>query len=87
MHQRLSIDINNWQNKLSKNQTCKKKITSQNLIKTLTELLAIIDGMVLLGEVTPRTMDYLISFGERLSIKLVSSAINDLGIKSIPLNW
>jgi len=41
--------------------------------------------MVLLGEVTPRSMDYLISFGERLSIKLISSAINDLGKKSIPL--
>jgi len=41
--------------------------------------------MVLLGEVTPRSMDYLISLGERLSIKLVSSAINDSGKKSIPL--
>ena len=30
-------------------------------------------------------MDYLISFGERLSVKLVSAAINDLGKKSIPL--
>jgi aspartate kinase len=39
--------------------------------------------MVLLGEVTPRSMDYLISFGERLSIKLISFAINDIGKKSI----
>ena len=31
-------------------------------------------------------MDYLISFGERLSIKLISSAINDLSKKSIPLS-
>lgn len=49
------------------------------------ELVALIDGMVLLGEVTPRSMDYLFSFGERLSIQLISAAINDLGKKSIPL--
>jgi len=30
-------------------------------------------------------MDYLISFGERLSIQLISSALNDSGKKSIPL--
>jgi len=37
--------------------------------------------MVLLGEVTPRSMDYLLSFGERLSIKIVAHAIADLGKK------
>ena len=35
--------------------------------------------MVLIGEVTARSMDYLISFGERLSVKLVSAAIRDIG--------
>jgi len=49
------------------------------------ELVALIDGMVLLGEVTPRSLDYLISFGERLSIKIVSAALLDQGIKSVPL--
>ncbi len=39
----------------------------------------------MLGEVTPRSMDYLISFGERLSIKLIAAAINDLSKKSISL--
>ena len=39
----------------------------------------------MLGEVTSRSMDYLISFGERLSIKLVAAAINDLTKKSISL--
>ena len=34
--------------------------------------------MVLLEKLTPRSMDYLLSFGERLSIKLVSAAIRDL---------
>ena len=70
-------------------QTIKKSDVRKNLLEKLdqdfTELLALIDGMVLLSEVTPRSMDYLISLGERLSIKLVSSAINDLGKKSISL--
>ena len=67
-----------------KNSDIRKKLLT-NLNQDFTELLALIDGMVLLGEVTSRSMDYLISFGERLSIKLISSAINDSGIKSVPL--
>lgn len=71
----------------------KKTIKKTNILKKLlaqldrdfAELVALIDGMVLLGEVTPRSMDYLLSFGERLSTKLVSAAINDLGKKSISL--
>ena len=71
-------------NKTIKKLDVRKKLLSK-LDQDFTELLALIDGMVLLGEVTPRSMDYLISFGERLSIKLISSAINDLGKKSISL--
>ena len=67
-----------------KTSTIQKKLLTK-LDQDFAELLALIDGMVLLGEVTPRSMDYLISFGERLSIKLISSAINDSGKKSIPL--
>ena len=86
--EQLASKIINRHKQLAK-QTIKKLNVQKKLLakfdQDFTELLALIDGMVLLGEVTPRTMDYLISFGERLSIKLVSSAINDLGIKSIPL--
>ena len=86
--EQLASKIINRHKQLAK-QTIKKSNIQKKLLLGLdqdfTELLALIDGMVLLGEVTPRTMDYLISFGERLSIKLVSSAINDLGIKSISL--
>lgn len=62
-----------------------KKRLLQKFKQDFAELDAVIDGMVLLGEVTPRTMDYLISFGERLSIKLISAALVDLGAKSVPL--
>jgi len=86
--EQLASKIINRHKQLAK-QTIKKSDLQKKLITKLdedfSELLALIDGMVLLGEVTPRSMDYLISFGERLSIKLISSAINDLGKKSIPL--
>lgn len=86
--EQLASKITNRHKQLAK-QTIKKsdvrkKLTSQ-LDEDFAELLALIDGMVLLGEVTARSMDYLISFGERLSVKLVSAAIRDAGKKSVPL--
>ena len=86
--ERLASKIINRHKQLAKQTVKKLDVQKKLLVKfdqDFTELLALIDGMVLLGEVTPRTMDYLISFGERLSIKLVSSAINDLDVKSVPL--
>ena len=86
--EQLASKIINRHKQLAK-QTIKKSDVRKKLVTKLdqdfTELLALIDGMVLLGEVTSRTMDYLISFGERLSIKLISSALNDLGKKSVAL--
>ncbi len=86
--EQLVSTITNRHKQLAK-QTIKKPDVRKKLLTKLDsdflELLALIDGMVLLGEVTPRSMDYLISFGERLSIQLVSSALNDSGKKSIPL--
>ena len=70
--------------KTIKKSTVRKKLL-QDLEVDFKELNALIDGILLIGEVTPRSMDYLFSFGERFSIKLVSAAINDLGRKSIPL--
>ena len=51
----------------------------------LLELEELVHGLILLGEVTPRSFDYLISFGERLSINLVSFALQEMKNKSIPL--
>ena len=86
--EQLASKITNRHKQLAK-QTIKKSDIRKKLLakfdQDFNELVALIDGMVLLGEVTPRTMDYLFSFGERLSIKLVSSAIVDSGKKSIPL--
>ena len=68
---------------ITKSQNKKKLIEKLN--SDFNELEELLHGMILLGEVTPRSLDYLISFGERLSIILVSFAIHDLGKKSIPL--
>ena len=76
----LSKNIANRHQKLAK-QTIKKSQIRKKLLQTFNEyfdeLNALIDGMVLLGEVTPRSMDYLFSFGERLSIQIISAAVND----------
>ena len=86
--EQLASKITNRHKQLAE-QTIKKSDVRTKLLskfdQDFNELTSLIDGMILLGEVTPKTMDYLFSFGERLSTKLLSSAINDLGIKSIPL--
>lgn len=49
------------------------------------DLRALIDGLMLLGEETPRSADYLLSFGERFSIILVAAALESCGIKAAPM--
>ncbi len=53
--------------------------------KVLSELEDVLGGIVLLGEITPKSLDYLMSFGERLSTPIVSFALQDAGIKSYHL--
>ncbi|GBF23893.1 putative aspartokinase [archaeon MnTg01] len=76
-HKQLADDL------IKKPQNRKKLLEKLN--SDSTELEHLLHGIILLGEVTPRSMDYLISFGERLSINLVAYALLDLGSKSIPL--
>ena len=59
---------------------------SNKLNSDLTELEDLVHGLILLGEVTPRSYDYLISFGERLSIDLVSYSLQEIKNKSLPLS-
>ena len=53
-----------------------RKKLLEKLDKDLGEFEELLHGIILIGEVTPRTLDYLVSFGERLSINLVSFAFN-----------
>jgi aspartate kinase len=50
-----------------------------NLIK---EMESVLKGLAPICEVTPRSLDYLLSFGERLLTPIVSFALKDLGIES-----
>ena len=62
-----------------------KKLKEQAMTvvdKILKELKDVLGGIVLLGEVTPKSLDYLMSFGERLSAPIVSFAMQDIGIQS-----
>jgi len=68
---------------ITKSQNRKKLLDTLN--SDLTELEDLLHGVILLGEVTSRSLDYIISFGERLSIKIIAHTLLDLGSKSIPL--
>jgi len=68
-----------------KNSTIKKQLV-EKLSSDVSELQELVRGLTLLKEVSVRSLDYLISFGERLSDDLVSYAIQDLKKKSTALN-
>ncbi|MGI0075358.1 MAG: aspartate kinase, partial [Nitrosotalea sp.] len=67
-----------------KNSKIKKDLLTK-MKADLDEFQDLLHGMLLLGEVTPRSSDYMISFGERLSINLVAFTLNEMGVKAIPL--
>lgn len=46
------------------------------------ELERVLMGVMYLGEVTPRSRDYVLSFGERLSIPIMWGALRGLGLKA-----
>ena len=66
------------------------KSKSKKSEKYVNELFEDLDGMLkgvfLLRELTPRTLDYLTSFGERLSCFIISEALNSRRVKSEFLN-
>ncbi len=51
-----------------------------------TELERIAAGLVLVGELTPRTSDYLVARGERLSARLVAAGLEEAGVKAALVN-
>ena len=47
------------------------------------ELKRLLSGISLIRELTPRTKDFLVSFGERLSVRIAAAYGNSLGMKTI----
>ena len=58
-------------------------VTLQSEVQTLVgELQNFIQSISILGEVTPRTLDYIAAIGERLSCRLVAAALRAEGVAS-----
>ena len=49
----------------------------------LNELKRLLSGIALIRELTPRTKDYLVSFGERLSVRIAAAYFKSAGINSM----
>ncbi|MFM8832810.1 MAG: bifunctional aspartate kinase/homoserine dehydrogenase I, partial [Cytophagales bacterium] len=49
---------------------------------TVNELADILHGVFLVKERTPRSLDYIMSFGERLSASIISEVFKDAGIEA-----
>lgn len=52
----------------------------QKVKTTINELEKALTGVIYLGELTPKSKDYILSFGERLSTPIVVGALRDLGL-------
>ena len=59
--------------------------TEQVLKERVGELEVILKGIGYVNELTPKSRDNVISFGEKLSAPIVSGALNDIGVKSVHL--
>ncbi len=54
-----------------------------SVIDALTnELSSVVKGLLLIKEVTPRSMDYILSFGERFIAPILCYALRDIGVKA-----
>ncbi len=71
-------------NEAIKNSEIRDEVLEE--IDTLLEdLERALTGICYIGELTPRSLDYIVSFGERLSAPILSGTLRDLGIESISM--
>ncbi|MBI2919643.1 MAG: aspartate kinase [Planctomycetes bacterium] len=54
--------------------------------KLLNELEVLLKGISLVKELTPRTLDYVLSFGERMSVRTVAAAFEKAGLQASPVD-
>jgi aspartate kinase len=52
----------------------------------LKELKNLLSGVSLIKELTKKTKDYLVSFGERLCVRIASAHLRNIGINAVPLD-
>ncbi|BBN07874.1 aspartate kinase [Marchantia polymorpha subsp. ruderalis] len=64
-------------------ETCQKLELSEDLVNgLLEELEQLLTGIAMIKELTLRTRDYLVSFGERLSTRIFAAYLNKMGVKA-----
>ncbi|MCP8323516.1 MAG: aspartate kinase [Candidatus Methylarchaceae archaeon HK02M2] len=71
--------------KAIQNESLKENLTS-TLLKDAEELEKVLTGIAYLGELSPKSMDYVLSFGERLSASILWGALRDIGLDSVYLS-
>jgi len=59
---------------------------SNDIQALLSELRTLLTGISLIRELSRRTKDYLVSFGERLSVRIAAAYFASLGIKAVALD-
>lgn len=59
-----------------------KKTVQDEVLSLLEELHNLLSGIALIKELTGKTKDYLVSFGERLSVRIAAAYFNSLKIKA-----
>ncbi|VFJ13207.1 putative aspartokinase [Candidatus Nitrosocosmicus franklandus] len=52
------------------------------VLEVMSEFQAVLEGLVLIAEVTPRSLDHILSFGERLMAPIVSYSLKDQDLNS-----
>lgn len=56
--------------------------TPQINAEKLEELEQLLKGIAMMKELTPRTKDYLVSFGECMSTRIFAAYLNKIGVKA-----
>ena len=83
-YQELFKDLEHRHLSVAKELISVKKQSSilANIKLNLNELEDVIHGVFLVKELSPRTLDFILSFGERLSAYIIAYALNDRNIQS-----
>ena len=55
----------------------------KEILPLLEELKRLLSGISLIREMTPRTKDFLVTFGERLSVRIAAGYFNSIGVKAV----
>ncbi len=66
--------------KVHKEAILELSIMPEGMDALLLELENLLRGIALIGELSPRTRDLLVSFGERLSVRVITAGLNKAGI-------